>query len=412
MLQIKHMKRINHSFSTISFRNIFSVLLCLFWCTNFTTEVYYVFFIPIPILLFVWICINNYRVPLLALEDKIALSFILVWLYGVIIGFIRGNQTNYIIANFAGMVCYLSYFCFSYFKCNIHTLNRILLWSGLIISLYAILKLFSYIYGISIPFIDSDVGTSSTGQLRVYFTTLSISYTLLGASFYSFTHKDSSSSSFLNIKIFSFICMVLTIAVFFFVSSSKGFLLGAAILIIIIGLGEHVVNLFHGKLNSNLLLLLLLLFIIVFFLYYYEYFSIVDMMFDKEDASNSTRYDQLVYLLDDCSWIGKGVGAVVPGIVRSEDGPYGFELTYINLVHKFGIFSLILFVNWAYMFVVLIKMILRRQHRLNAIIALSALGYLFPSIGNPMLMHPSLVVLNCLSLYYMKILREQTPLMK
>ena len=44
------------------------------------------------------------------IEDYIALFFFLVWLYGFIRGIILDNNITYIVANFAGMICYLFYF--------------------------------------------------------------------------------------------------------------------------------------------------------------------------------------------------------------------------------------------------------------------------------------------------------------
>lgn len=107
-------------------------------------------------------------------------------------------------------------------------------------------------------------------------------------------------------------------------------------------------------------------------------------------------------MLDDLSFWGKGLGATISGIVRSQDAPYGFELTYINLIHKFGVFSLFLFGGWAYMFFRSIC-ILWKSKNIESVIVFSSLGYMFPSIGNPLLMHPTLVLLNCLTLYLIKI---------
>ena len=40
---------------------------------------------------------------------------------------------------------------------------------------------------------------------------------------------------------------------------------------------------------------------------------------------------------------------------------------------------------------------------INNVIMLSSLGYLFTSIGNPIVFHPSLVMMNAITLYHIKI---------
>lgn len=379
--------------------------LFIFWATDLSSGLYYVLFF---VILFLFLCSSGTKKILFFKKtDYIAISFILVWIYGLIVGFLRGNNTNYVAANFAGMICYLLYFILTRVNIKMELLTKVLLFSGFIVCFISVYKLFSFIFGFSLPLLSSilssDVGISSTGQFRIYFPTLTVAYSLLGISLYTFLFPSRDYDLFsLNHRLISLFFLVLSIISLFFVSSSKGFMLGGIFITILIPMIIYTRGVVNLKLNKSFLLLLFFFVTIVISLLYFDYFSIFEMMFNRDDVANQDRYDQLGYIVNDFSFFGKGLGATVPGIVRSEDTPYGFELTYINLIHKFGIFSLILFFNWIYMATILIKFIYIKKSVHYSVVALSSMGYMLPSIGNPLLMHPSLVILNCLSLYYIR----------
>lgn len=394
----------------LSINKVIVLFLFVFFATNFVTPVYYLLFFTVCLFFCIFIA-RGIKIPFSKREDYIAISFLLVWFYGFTIGFIRGNNLNYVIANFAGMTCYLFYFVLTTLKYNKKLLSKIILLSGLIVSVISIIKLFFYIFGVNIPLISiilgNDVGISSTGQLRVYFSTLTVAYPLLGMSIYSVLFSSSCRVLYLNKKIIALLLLIITIISLFFVASSKGFILGALFIILIIPFVVYIRKLKFLKIDISFLFFIFLCLCIIISLFYFDYFSIIEMMFDNSDSSNNVRYDQLSYIINDCSFFGNGLGSVVPGIVRSEEGPYGFELTYINLIHKFGVFSIILFLNWIYMFCELIILIYKNRSIDSSIVALSSMGYMLPSIGNPLLMHPSLVILNCITLYYIRNIRNE-----
>jgi len=334
------------------------------------------------------------------IEDYIALFFFLVWLYGFIRGIILDNNITYIVANFAGMICYLFYFMLSLFRISKNEIELIILNASLFICLYSILGFISFIGGLNIPFYENNAYVTPDGQLRVmYFTTATIVYPLLGYSYYSFISNLKKTNWMSS---YSFLFLLLSIFSLCIITASKGFILGCLIIlggITIIVLFRAIVRL---KMNASILISSFILIFFSVLLYFLDYWLLVENLFSSEASGSSVRYDQLYYMLDDLSFWGKGLGATISGIVRSQDAPYGFELTYINLIHKFGVFSLFLFGGWAYMFFRSIC-ILWKSKNIESVIVFSSLGYMFPSIGNPLLMHPTLVLLNCLTLYLIKI---------
>ncbi|RHJ49822.1 hypothetical protein [Bacteroides sp. AM10-21B] len=382
--------------------------LLIIWGTNLPTFIYYVIFILVFILALYQIVKYRKKIKFSQNEDYIALSFVLIWGYGIINGMLHENNMNYIVANFAGMICYIMYFIFTTLKLDKNRIIKIVFISGLSVSLIVVLRIVCFFINISNPIVNSiigeGVGMSSTGQVRVYFTTLASAYPLLGASLFILLYQYRKIDILRIDKIsLALLYFILTVSSIMFFASSKGFLLGALFIILYLPFFISVKSLLIGRLNKALFILLVIALIILAFLLYFDYFSIIEMMFAREDESNSLRYEQLTYMLKDITFWGKGLGATVPGIVRSEEGPYGFELTYINLLHKFGVFALVLFFNWIYMFIKLAFFMIKKKSLFYSSVALSSLGYMFPSIGNPLLMHPSLVILNCLTLYLLRI---------
>lgn len=245
---------------------------------------------------------------------------------------------------------------------------------------------------------DRDMG--STGQLRVYIAPLCIAYVLFACTLCELVLRQKS-YHYIN---HSFFWLVISSISLLFVSASKGFMFGVIYIVGVIIL-YFIYKMLSGKIS---LVRILLLFAFVlptlyFFLEYFEYLNIIYDMFSDEDESNVERYDQMVYMLKDISFFGKGLGSLIPGTQRSELAPYGYELSYINIVHKFGFMSLFIFAGWFYMMKKSIIGFLKVIDNKYYLVVFSSLGYLFPSVGNPLIFGPNLVVLTATSLYILRI---------
>lgn len=381
---------------------LIGVLICL--STNLSTGVYYAFF-AVFVGLFVVYVFSRMKLVKLQTVDFIALSFILVWIYGIVIGLIRGNERQYVFANFAGMICYFMYFIFVNYRIDRNKLIKIILLAGLLLSLLSSLGMLSYQTGIRIPsFLSGNITFSSTGQIRIYTATLPIAFSLLGISFYQILYNNKE-FHFLNLHKKSYALLLFIISFFsiFIVTASKGFTLGGIFIIFIIFLFSYGSQIARKKLHISFVLFIILILSGTVIFNQLGYFNIITDMFSSEDIANIARYTQLDYILDDITFWGNGLGSIVPGFISNRESPYGYELIYFNIVHKFGIFSIILFFNWIYMFIYLFRKCWNKVNIVNNVIMLSSLGYLFTSIGNPIVFHPSLVMLNAITLYHIKI---------
>ncbi|MCW1734243.1 hypothetical protein [Anaerorudis cellulosivorans] len=378
------------------------ILIFLSLSTSFETGIYYIFLGIIIILFFIYTLIIH-KIQKITTTDLIALSFILIWAYGFILGLIKGNNTSYVISNFAGMTCYFIYFVLVRYKIDTQLLVKIILASGFLLGIFAFAFMISIASGNPIPLVDANISFSSTGQFRIYFPNLAIIYCLFGISFYQILYnKKDFQFMGLDKRIISFIYFMLSLITLFFLCASKGFALGIIYVIGIIVLFSYGSQVKRNKLHLSFFFFIFLIIILLSVIITSGYFNIITNMFKKEDISNIARYEQLNFLLADLKLFGNGLGATVPGYISNPELPYGFELTFVNVIHKFGIFSIILFFNWIYMFLYLFKQCWNKKNIIANVIMLSSLGYLFPSIGNPLLFHPSLAILNSIVLYHIK----------
>ncbi|MEA5127278.1 MAG: hypothetical protein VB074_03775 [Proteiniphilum sp.] len=382
-----------------------TTLIILFIClsTNLETGIYYLFFFIICFLFFIYI-VATHKVVKLQKVDLVALSFIVVWAYGLILGLVKENNMSYVFSNFAGMICYSLYFMLVNYRIHINSLIKIVLVAGLILSLLSCIGMVSFQTGMKLPsFLNGDITFSSTGQVRIYTPTLPVAFSLLGLSFYQILYNNKEYKYLrLNKRINSIFIFIISFASIFIVTASKGFSLGGIYVILIISLFSYGSQLARMKFHSSFILFILLIIVGIVALYRLGYFNIFTDMFSSEDIANVARYTQLDFILDDITFWGNGLGSIVPGFISNREAPYGYELIFLNIIHKFGIFSIFLFFNWIYMFIFLFKRCWNKKNIFTNVIMLSSLGYLFTSIGNPILFHPSLVMLNVITLYHIR----------
>jgi hypothetical protein len=118
------------------------------------------------------------------------------------------------------------------------------------------------------------------------------------------------------------------------------------------------------------------------------------------------RHVQTEEIADDLTLLGKGLGATLgPGDGR-EAGAYGFEANYLNLAHKFGVF--VLFVYFVYVFIGfrIVSGFLRYKYRYFSLASAALFTGIIMGFGNPVLMSPVMVTLQCIALYWLRDARK------
>lgn len=392
------------------------LVLFVFWGTCCDTPLLYCcFFFLLLVSLLYFIFIKKAVIFSFCREDYISLSFIAVWVYGLLLGLCNGNKIEYVFSNFAGMTCYGFYFIFRLFNLKISRMINVILVSAVTVSFISIYIWVYFFLFNSTPFwAKNTISPALNAGIRCLFATMNVIFPLFFSSLFLLFYSKVYYVNIVLLKKTSsfFILFLISLLSLVFVGASKGLMLAVIVFLLIIPSAFHLKRVLCGKMNYKMLYFVLFVVLFVIMLERFDYLVIFEKTFSDDDVANITRYDQLYYIVDDLIFIGKGLGAVIPGIIRDFDRPYGVELVYVNIVHKFGIFSLMLFVNWIYCACFLLKLLYNRIFPLYTIIALTSLGYLFSSLGNPLLFHPAMVVLNCFVLYYIRSVRLNYKLIK
>ena len=127
-----------------------------------------------------------------------------------------------------------------------------------------------------------------------------------------------------------------------------------------------------------------------------------------EEMSTLVRAQQSSALRADLTWMGRGLGATLSSGFRRDTDGYGFEQNYLNLLHKFGVFAVLVFLAYALMAARILDGL--RRHR-TRIFSLASLGFflgLLMGYGNPILMSPVLVAFQCIALYWLRPAADQS----
>ena len=127
------------------------------------------------------------------------------------------------------------------------------------------------------------------------------------------------------------------------------------------------------------------------------YFS--SIVYDIEMMPEHPRNIQKLKLIEDFNILGRGLGSGLSSGYSRDDLDYGFELSFHNIIHKFGIFSIF---PLATIFLPLFAAASNIMHGRDFIINVSAFSlmlYIIPGYGNPIIFSPINVILNCVALY-------------
>lgn len=311
------------------------------------------------------------------------------WLYGAFVGLLNDVRPEYVFRNFFGLLVYLILFLFIFFNLSARNLAWILVMASFVQLIYA---LSSFNLEILSTFSDeyssiSDARSSySTGYLAIFpLLTASVGRLAFCWNRYGW--------SFRLLFIACFFLCVFSVVV---VTASKGFILALFLFILFILIRWFALRGTVFTIKSALILTTFLYFVLPFFSGSIE---LLFSSFTTQEAGNQIRAEQAMELFNDMTLAGNGLGSKVSsGYTRDETG-YGFELTYLNLVHKLGFFAVPLFVLYLVTIFSVVKSAWLNPHSFVAMVALGCLGFLIVGIGNPVLLAPSCVVMHCTSLY-------------
>jgi len=377
---------------TLTIGLIFIMLITVF-TINYTTHTYLLFII---LLLVGFVHIIKKMKLTKTNVDFIPILFIFIWLYGFLLGILNNNNINYVIANYFGMVVYIVYFIIISFNIKKDTIVKILIFSSIINITGSIF--FSIYQFLNIENLLNSIMT--TGQVRFfYFLNMSTFYITMIYTFSiifipnKFKNNELSSMN-LYFRYETTILLFILSIIALLLSASKGYILGFLVLIVVSFILLFKSYFLTSKSNKKVIYVYLCILLLIFFLIIFDYDKLFTMIFSDDDTGNIVRYKQIDLLFNDLTFFGKGLGAE---IANNDDGnTYGFELSYLNILHKFGIMAI--FILFGYIATIYLIFKNFTKNIIRSLIALSCMGYLLPSVGNPIIFAPINVILHVLAL--------------
>ena len=377
--------------------------------------------------------VQNFKFNFLSLFDISIISILVAFLVSFSVALINGNTFSYIL-NYSGglLILPLYFFLKSYLKYKHNYYLKIILRVFLFISIISVIYLLSASFTGPFSWITDSISPFlGGGQRSGYMDTRYYALSVLVANFptsillifypkeylniiYPGLIKDLTDFTF--IKTFGVIILITGLLLFF--SSSTLIIIFLISIPIIYKFLRFTLNFSYRipkkHLKFGLILFSFLLFISFLFVIlaknidFDNIIKLLDFKSQVDGTKNDPRIDQIKYIFEygNFSFFGRGLGASFEGtnLIRSYEAPYGIEVSYINLLDKFGFFT-ILFIPYL---INLIKQysycFLNVKNSSIIIYRISFLlsnTYLILAIGNPIIFS---LQLNFISLFLLALL--------
>lgn len=323
------------------------------------------------------------------------LMLLVTWCFGIVIGLVRGNPIGNIIRNFAGSICYIFYYVLYNRKVRKDWLIDIVYKSSILASAFTVLAYYLVIRGIQIWPFSNIIFNPFT--MRIISTVGVLSYVLEAESIRNFLSKSTS----FRVKLQSVLLFCLSACAILITNDMGGYKLG---FVFVLGISIYV-SMFcaenYTKTKKTVAFIFFLIILSLIVAYDLNYGSVLQNIFSFNDPGNIKRYYQLSTVLSRFKVFGNGLGAEFNYSYGGRlYNSYGIEVSYLNVVDKYGIFAI--GVVWIIIksFTTPIKYIQTHNDMYRRMtIALALCGYMFVAVGNPVLFSGYNVILHCISLY-------------
>lgn len=341
--------------------------------------------------------------------ELIPLILSLSYVYGVILGFYYGNRTVDVFTNFGGLFLFFSLYYFGIYKFTLHRIVKV----STFIVLVNIVEILTYIVIANVLgedgarelaskyMLDGLANLTGDGDSRYFITNSAWVFIFLFLFLHSLKSGETKYIRKLGVlprNINSLLLFVLSIAIVILLSylllvitDSKGFQLAAFMGIIVLLLGDVYENPVRNLLFIIFVSSILFLFISM---QSSDVLKPLTNIYSPDASGNEIRYEQIGIVLERLSFIGNGLGADFGSYTRTLDGTasYGIELTYLNLVDKLGVVGVLITGIYFFIFYKFSSYVLLKKDKFVGIFGLGLVAFIWPSIGNPMLLSVSYVI--------------------
>lgn len=327
------------------------------------------------------------------------ISLIFVWSYGVLVGLLNSNPIEHVFRNFFGLVFYIAVFSLVYLKPKFTEMVNVIFFIFIIqliigthMSFGKIISLWDFNNINSM----SDFRSGYSGAFTVGFIFLSVSLFYLT---YKKEYLDRYNFKYLNSNFKALLLFLFSSFLIIIPSFSKGFILSFSIYTLFFFIIIIFSIFFNLKIHTKSFIYLCS-FIVISFCLFHFLGDVLIYSFSSEEESNSARNVQFGFLINELTFFGSGLGASLKsGFNSGGSGGYGFELTYISLIHKFGVLSIIIFYSYLSIIGYAILNIIKKKYLMESFFCLGLMGFLVPGAGNPILISPITVLFHSIALY-------------
>ena len=349
---------------------------------------------------------QNFSIKGFSLLDKY-LSSTLIWLWiliisswiiGVIVGLVNGVDSALVFRNFFGMVIYIIFPVMLIVSPSLRSLIIMIYLSGMVQMFYGLEKIYGLIINPESLYIELSIS-----ELRsLYSTGFIVIFPLfmVGAAYQFFPKRyfPNDHGQMVTRLSKSLFFTLLTLIALIVPAMSKGYILATGILFFSVVFFSISYSLKSGRIHKKIMILFVF-FVVLLYQIPSSFYENIIYSFSSQEVSNAARNEQFGYLASEFTILGNGLGSSLKsGYMRDGTG-YGFELTYVNIVHKLGVFSIFLFLSYIITITVASIRIVRRVYVFESFFVLGLMGYLVVGAGNPLLLSPSAVVLHCVGMY-------------
>lgn len=351
--------------------------------------------------------------------EFIPLFFTLSYIYGVGLGLLNGNPTSDVFSNFAGLFLFFFLYYFSISKLTFETVLSITKVIAIIfVAEIIVFLLIGLFLGetnsrlIASRYMIKGLSTDAGDNYSRYFITnsswvfilifLLFDYAITGKREYIMRMRilPRIKSPIVMFTI-SFILLNTLLYLVLIKSGSKGFLLAC-----IINFSVILISFFLRRRNIYNKLLASII-IIIFLMANNNFQSILNMftdIFSADASGNSVRLAQIDLIRERLTIFGNGLGA---NFESDDKRTYGLELTYMNLIDKLGLIGFLIGIIYFSIFLKFASFLIFTKQKFIGLLGLGLTSFIWPSIGNPMLLSVSYVIALLFSIRLISI-AEQT----
>lgn len=134
-----------------------------------------------------------------------------------------------------------------------------------------------------------------------------------------------------------------------------------------------------------------------------SFYKLAFTIVSPNNPSNIERSLQALYLWDDSTFLGHGLGAALSNFyIRDSALVYSYEHSLLNLVHKFGVLSVVFFMAYLLPFWKILENLIRKNETVPSLLALGCMTPFFMGLGNPTLFSPEGVLLHSIALFLLR----------